>query len=194
LILIFKENIKKITLTKMPNLPCGFSFIGEADNCRSPMFRIVKLHRKRCEICREQINMKHLKPNTKEEKRNLNKLVKDLERHKPNSRSKDAYIKKLRLQNEYNADILSQDKAKTDKLALNVMDNYSLGRAQEAIVGANNSNHAETLKNRVMPMLELKEMIKRDKGIKFIEAEDKEFIVNMMCKLRESDSDNEQIE
>ena len=45
-----------------------------------------------------------------------------------------------------------------------------------------------------MPMLELKEMIKRDKGIKFIEAEDKEFIVNMMCKLRESDSDNEQIE
>ena len=62
------------------------------------------------------------------------------------------------------------------------MDNYSLGRAQE------------TLKTRVMPMLELKEMIKRDKGIKFIEAEDKEFIVNMMCKLRESDSDNEQIE
>ena len=192
--MIFTEKIKKITLTKMPNLPCGFSFIGEADNCRSPMFRIVKLHRKKCEICREQINMKNLKPNTNEEKRNLHKLVKELERHKGNPRGKDAYMKRLELRNEYNADILSQDKSKTDKLALNVMESYSLGRAQEAIVGANNSNHAETLKARVMPMLKLKEMIKRDKQIKKIEDEDKEFIVNMMAKYRDSDSDNEQIE
>jgi hypothetical protein len=45
-----------------------------------------------------------------------------------------------------------------------------------------------------MPMLELKEMIKRDKGIKIIEDEDREFIVNMMSKLRDNNSDNEQIE